>query len=215
MTLRNPDGATLDDHTGEGTIRDNDDGGGGSLPTLSVGDAAVVEGDTATFRVTLSAASENVVTVSYKTKDGTAVAGSDYTAMAGTLRFEPGDTTKTIRVPTVDDDTPEETEAFTVGVERPVGGDGGRRNRDGDDQRRRRREPQPPDPVHRRRRAGARRAHGQVQGDVAQRERRAGDGGLPHGRRDGGWGLGLHDDIGNAALRAGGNDPGGCRGDAD
>ena len=121
VTLRNPDGATLDDHTGEGTIRDNDDGGGGSLPTLSVGDAAVVEGDTATFRVTLSAASENVVTVSYKTKDGTAVAGSDYTAMAGTLRFEPGDTTKTIRVPTVDDDTPEETEAFTVELSAPSG----------------------------------------------------------------------------------------------
>ena len=121
VTLRNPDGATLDDHTGEGTIRDNDDDGGGSLPTLSVGDAAVVEGDTATFRVTLSAASENVVTVSYKTKDGTAVAGSDYTAMAGTLRFEPGDTTKTIRVPTVDDDTPEETEAFTVELSAPSG----------------------------------------------------------------------------------------------
>ena len=121
VTLRNPDGATLDDHTGEGTIRDNDDGGGGSLPTLSVGDAAVVEGDTATFRVTLSAASENVVTVSYKTKDGTAVAGSDYTAMAGTLRFEPGDATKTIRVPTVDDDTPEETEAFTVELSAPSG----------------------------------------------------------------------------------------------
>ena len=121
VTLRNPDGATLDDHTGEGTIRDNDDGGGGSLPTLSVGDAAVVEGDTATFRVTLSAASENVVTVSYKTKDGTAVAGSDYTAMAGTLRFEPGETTKTLRVPTVDDDTPEETEAFTVELSAPSG----------------------------------------------------------------------------------------------
>ena len=121
VTLRNPDGGTLDDHTGEGTIRDNDDGGGGSLPTLSVGDAAVVEGDTATFRVTLSAASENVVTVSYKTKDGTAVAGSDYTAMAGTLRFEPSDTTKTIRVPTVDDDTPEETEAFTVELSAPSG----------------------------------------------------------------------------------------------
>ena len=81
----------------------------------------MVEGDTATFRVTLSAASENVVTVSYKTKDGTAVAGSDYTAMAGTLRFEPGDTTKTIRVPTVDDDTPEETEAFTVELSAPSG----------------------------------------------------------------------------------------------
>ena len=119
VTLRNPDGATLDDHTGEGTIRDNDGGGGGSLPTLSVGDAAVVEGDTATFRVTLSAASENVVTVSYKTEDGTAKVGSDYTAKARTLRFEPGNTTKTIRVPTVDDDTPEEAEAFTVELSAP------------------------------------------------------------------------------------------------
>ena len=33
VTLRNPDGATLDDHTGEGTIRDND-GGGGRTPEL-------------------------------------------------------------------------------------------------------------------------------------------------------------------------------------
>ena len=122
VTLRNPDGATLDDHTGEGTIRDNDGGGGGSLPTLSIGDAAPVpEGGTATFRVTLSAASENVVTVSYKTKDGTAVEGSDYTMTGGTLRFEPGNTTKTILVPTVEDDTPEETEVFTVELSAPSG----------------------------------------------------------------------------------------------
>ncbi len=122
VTLRNPDGATLDDHTGEGTIRDNDGGGGGSLPTLSIGDAAPVpEGGTATFRVTLSAASENVVTVSYKTKDGTAVEGSDYTMTGGTFRFEPGETTKTLRVPTVNDDTPEETEVFTVELSAPSG----------------------------------------------------------------------------------------------
>ena len=102
------------------------------------------------------------MTVAYRTVDGTAVAGSDYTTTSGTLRFEPGETTKTLRVPTVDDDHAGGDRSLHRGVERPVGGDGGRRNRDGDDQRRRRREPQPPDPVHRRRRAGARRAHGQV-----------------------------------------------------
>ena len=115
VTLRNPDGATLGDHTGEGTIRDKDGGGGGSLPTLSIGDAAPVpEGGTAKFRVTLSTESGEPVTVAYRTVVGTAVAGSDYTMTGGTLRFEPGETTKTIRVPTVNDDTPEETEAFTV-----------------------------------------------------------------------------------------------------
>ena len=59
VTLRNPDGATLDDHTGEGTIRDNDDDdGGGRTPELSIGDAAVQEGGTAQFEVTLRPASD-------------------------------------------------------------------------------------------------------------------------------------------------------------
>ena len=39
----------------------------------------------------------------------------------GTFRFEPGETTKTLRVPTVNDDTPEETEVFTVELSAPSG----------------------------------------------------------------------------------------------
>ena len=39
------------------------------------------------------------VTVDWATADGTAVAGTDYTSSSGTLTFEPGETTKTVRVP--------------------------------------------------------------------------------------------------------------------
>ena len=121
VKLSGASGATLEDATGTGTIAD-EDGTRGSLPTLSIADALpVAEGGTAEFVVTLSPASEQVVTMSHRTLDGTAVAGSDYTATNGTLRFEPGDTKRTIRVPVLDDEAPEETEGFTVELSDPSG----------------------------------------------------------------------------------------------
>ena len=50
----------------------------------------------------------------YKTEDGTAEAGADYTAANGTLTFRAGTTTATIEVAILDDTTAEETEMFTV-----------------------------------------------------------------------------------------------------
>ena len=121
VELSDPAGATLEDDTGAGTIRDIA-GLGGSLSALSITDAApTAEGGTAEFLVTLSAASEHVVTASYATADGTARAGADYTPATGTLRFEPGDTMRTIRVPVLDDETLEETEDFTVGLSGAAG----------------------------------------------------------------------------------------------
>ena len=125
VTLRNPTGgATLDDATGTGTITDDDDDdGGGTTPELSIGDAAVVEeGGTAEFEVSLSPSSTETVTVEFQTADGTAEAGSDYTASTGTLTFTAGQTTQTISVSTVDDEVEEETEAFTVTLSNPTGG---------------------------------------------------------------------------------------------
>ena len=62
-----------------------------SQPSLSIGDVSIAEGNsgtaTATFNVTLSAASPQVVTVSWATANGTATAGSDYTADSGTVTF--------------------------------------------------------------------------------------------------------------------------------
>ena len=50
---------------------------------------------TAFIAVTLSAASNRLVEVDFATSDGTALAGDDYTAAAGTLPFFPGDTRQT------------------------------------------------------------------------------------------------------------------------
>ena len=104
---------------GTGTCRIIDDDG---LPTLSINDASPVEeGQASSFEVRLSASSTVAVTVSYRTVDGTALAGSDYTAVSGTLRFEPGETTRTISVETLADDLVEEAEQFTVELSDPTG----------------------------------------------------------------------------------------------
>ncbi len=59
VRLSNPDRATIADNTGVGTILDND----GAQPSISINDVTVVEGGTANFAVTLSAASTQTVTV--------------------------------------------------------------------------------------------------------------------------------------------------------
>ena len=110
-------GATLADGTGTASITDDDD-----PPELTINDAvALTEGDTATFEVTLSGESGLPVTVEYLTSDGTAVAGFDYTSGEGTLRFEPGEMTKTIPVQTLQDELAEATETFTVRLSAPSG----------------------------------------------------------------------------------------------
>ena len=117
MVLSNPEGASLDDDTGEGTITDDD-----QPPELAIDDAPpVVEGGTAEFVVRLSAVSGVAVTVDFETVDGTALAGSDYTAASGTLTFTAGETAQTISVATLDDTVPEAEEGFTVVLSNPEG----------------------------------------------------------------------------------------------
>ena len=116
VELSNPGGSTLADPIGVGTIRAD------PAPSLRIGDATpVAEGDEAVFTVTLTPPNEQVVTVDYTTTDGTAVADEDYSATSGTLRFAPGDTSKTIRVPTLRDAVAEPVEIFTVVLSNPSG----------------------------------------------------------------------------------------------
>ena len=63
------------------------------------------------------------VSVRYETVDGTAHAGSDYTATSGTLTFEHGESTKTVSVPVLEDDHDEERETLTLRLSSPSGGE--------------------------------------------------------------------------------------------
>jgi Metallo-peptidase family M12B Reprolysin-like/Calx-beta domain len=115
VNLSSPMNATISDGQGVATIEDDD-----LPPALSIDDVTPPEFSTATFTVTLSAASGQAVTVAYQTADGTAVAGSDYTTTSGTLSFLPGLRTRQIFVPVIGDTTDEPTEAFFVNLGSPT-----------------------------------------------------------------------------------------------
>ena len=69
---------------------------------------------TVTFTVTKTGATDLVSTVDFGTVNGSAVAGSDYTANSGTLTFAAGETNKTITVSITNDTTFEGPENFSV-----------------------------------------------------------------------------------------------------
>jgi subtilisin family serine protease len=96
----------------------------GPLPSVSIGNASVTEGDsgttTETFNVALSSAYSFTVTVDYATAGGTAASGTDFIASQGKLVFPPGTTTRTIGVPVLGDYASEGTETFVVNLSNPV-----------------------------------------------------------------------------------------------
>ena len=91
-------------------------------PAISVGDATVQEADGAVlaFTATLSHASSRTVTVDYATSDGTAQAGTDYTASSGTLTFEASVTTQTVQVAILTDSDDEDAETLTLTLSNPA-----------------------------------------------------------------------------------------------
>jgi CSLREA domain-containing protein len=107
-TLGSPSAAVL-------TIVDDD-----SVPSLSVTDTSLVEGNSgtinATFTATLSAASSQSISVNYATAGGTATAGTDYTATSNTLTFAPGETSKTVNVSVIGDTLVEPNETFNFNL---------------------------------------------------------------------------------------------------
>ena len=90
-------------------------------PAISVSDATVQEADGAVlvFSITLSHASSRTVTVDYATSDGTAQAGSDYTAASGTLTFNAGETSQTVQVTVLTDQENESQETLTLTLSNP------------------------------------------------------------------------------------------------
>ena len=89
-----------------------------ALPTISSSNIVVNEADGyADFVVRLSAPATSTITVSYGTSNGTAeyyTPNSDYSSVSGTLRFAPGVTTQTVRVPITNNVLAENTESFSL-----------------------------------------------------------------------------------------------------
>ena len=91
---------------------------------IAVADARVEEGAGAVlaFAVTLSRTASGTLTVDYATSDGTATAGTDYTAASGTLSFTAGESSKTIEVTVLDDSHDEGEETLTLRLSNASGG---------------------------------------------------------------------------------------------
>jgi Ca2+-binding RTX toxin-like protein len=85
--------------------------------TLTVGEGSGAAHVTVTRRHPVGTASVN-----YATADGTAVAGTDYTSTSGTLSFAPGEVSKTLSVPLIDDSTDEPNKSFDVNLSSPGAG---------------------------------------------------------------------------------------------
>ena len=75
----------------------------------------------ASITVWLSRAPTSSVSVSYRTANGTATAGSDYTAVAGTVTFATGETRKTVQVRIRDDNVEDSGETFWLELSNPQG----------------------------------------------------------------------------------------------
>jgi hypothetical protein len=119
IVLSNPSNATVGDGSGTAGISDDD-----PMPTLSVADTSVTEGNVGTkaitFTVTLSAASGRTVTVQWVTADGDAVTPTDYASASGSLTFNPGQTSKTVTVTVNGDLIAELDEPFLVELSAPT-----------------------------------------------------------------------------------------------
>ena len=102
------------------TITENDEA------TFSVTGPATVTEDAgmATYAVSLSIEPGSDVTVDYATSNGTATAGSDYTAESGTLTFTRGswNTPQTVDVPITNDRMDDDDETFTFTLSNPTRG---------------------------------------------------------------------------------------------
>ena len=80
------------------------------------------EGGSATITVTRTGVTNDVSTLRYATSNGTATAPADYTARSGTLRFNPGETSKTFTIPIINDTLDENDETVDITLSSPAGG---------------------------------------------------------------------------------------------
>jgi hypothetical protein len=109
---------TIGDAQGVAIITDND-----PIPVLSVNDVSVTEGNagttTATFTITLSAASGRAVTFDWVSAAGSATSGTDYVAASGSRTIAAGGTTAAVGITVNGDVADEFDETFGITLSNP------------------------------------------------------------------------------------------------
>src|SRR5207237_5923811 len=76
-----------------------------------------------TLAVSRTSGVDGAIAVTYTTSDGTAVAGTDYTATSGTVTLVAGQTSATVTIAVLDDGVFQTTpKSFNVTLSNPTGG---------------------------------------------------------------------------------------------
>ncbi len=94
-----------------------------ATPSISINDIAMNERDSGLFghpfRVSLSAASNQIITVTVSTQAGTATNNADFGAGSAVLTFQPGQTSTTVDVFIIGDTAVEGIETFFLNLSNP------------------------------------------------------------------------------------------------
>ena len=122
LTLSNPTGGAVLGVQKTAVLTVIDDDSGGALQFSAVAYRADETGGSVTITVVRSGGVAGNVTVDYVAANGSAVAGSDYTANSGTLTFTAGDISKTFSILIVDDNAAEGNETVNLTLSNPTGG---------------------------------------------------------------------------------------------
>ncbi len=124
LTLQNPSNATIapGQGTGNGTIVNDDSNG--KLQFSSQTYSVIEDAGNVVITVNRVDGATNTVTVDFATSNGTASAGSDYTATSGTLTFNQGETSKSFSIPILNDNDVEGDETINLTLSNPGGASG-------------------------------------------------------------------------------------------
>ncbi len=120
VTLQTASNATIAIAQGTGTIVNDDSAG--KLLFSSQTFTATEDTGSAVITVNRVDGASGTVTVNFATSNGTATAGSDYTATSGTLTFLQGETSKTFSIPIANDNVLESSETLNLTLGNATGG---------------------------------------------------------------------------------------------
>ena len=119
LVLSNARGGSIGTGSATATIADDD-----AAPAFSVDDASgatsAAGGGTVLFTVSLNVASGLPASVQYATVNGSAVAGTDYTATSGTVTVPAGETSATVTVQLTTKTTYAPPKTFSLALSNPV-----------------------------------------------------------------------------------------------